>query len=318
MSLVFFAGALGLLGYLVSRAGWDKLAAAITQLGVGGALLVVLVGFLETLLDAVALQRALCGLLSLPRVLCANSTGAIINSLVPWEAGEVAKGAILGRQAPTTSTITAVVIWNYAFKLTRPIVSLVAAVTGALFWKAAPDAVVGVVLAANVLAFAPYAILRLVLRAGPARLLARVVSSIPSKRIRSSSLIARAQAVDMAVASFASTHRAEYTAVITSQLAARLFSFSALYVTARLVGYDYGIAEVALLYAGMNVADYVIAVLPTRIGVSEGVAFAIFQLYGLPPSAGVIIFLILRFKTLVSNGIPAAFALYWLEPSASA
>lgn len=316
-SLAFFFGALGLLWYLINRAGWDKVSAAIATLGVGGAVVVVFVGFLESLLDAVALERALCGLLSLTRVLCANCTGSIINTFVPWDAGEVAKGAIMGQQAPTTSTITAVVIWNYAFKLTRPIISLAAAIIGALFWKAAPDAIIGVVLAANVLAFAPYIVLRLVFRAGPAKLLVRAVSVIPIVRRRSSSLIAGAQAVDASVASFASTHRAEYVAVIASQLAARFVSFWALYITARLVGYDYGVAQMALVYAGLNVADYVIAALPTRVGVSEGAAFAIFQLYGMQPAAGLIIYLILRFKMLVSNGLPAAFALFWFEPSKS-
>lgn len=78
------------------------------------------------------------------------------------------------------------------------------------------------------------------------------------------------------------------------------------------------LAQASLIYATINVADYVIAVLPARLGVSEGTSFLVFEFLGLDPSIGVIMYVILRLQTITANGLlsPTAF-LSWREPVAT-
>ena len=51
-----------------------------------------------------------------------------------------------------------------------------------------------------------------------------------------------------------------------------------------------------------------ITIVPARLGVSEGAAFGIFKLIGLPPQTGVIMYVVFRIKSLVTTGVLAPFA----------
>jgi uncharacterized membrane protein YbhN (UPF0104 family) len=91
------------------------------------------------------------------------------------------------------------------------------------------------------------------------------------------------------------------------QAFARSTGWLSIYAAFRLVGLPYGFPEATLMYATMNVAEYVIAVLPARIGVSEGTAFFAFKFLGLNPSLGVVVYVILRVRTILANGLLAPF-----------
>jgi hypothetical protein len=70
----------------------------------------------------------------------------------------------------------------------------------------------------------------------------------------------------------------------------------------------YGFAEATLVYATMNVAEYVIAILPARVGVAEGTAFFAFKFLGLDPASGLILYVVLRVRTIFVNGVLTPFA----------
>ena len=76
----------------------------------------------------------------------------------------------------------------------------------------------------------------------------------------------------------------------------------------RALGAHYSFGQVALAYATLNVAEFVTAVLPARVGVSEGSSFFLFQFIGLDPVLGVIMAVILRVRTIVANGVITPFA----------
>ena len=68
----------------------------------------------------------------------------------------------------------------------------------------------------------------------------------------------------------------------------------------------------------MNVAEYVIAILPARVGVSEGTAFFAFKFLGLDPTLGLILYVVLRVRTVFVNGVLTPFAfLDWKGKKAS-
>jgi hypothetical protein len=58
----------------------------------------------------------------------------------------------------------------------------------------------------------------------------------------------------------------------------------------------------------MNVAEYVIALLPARVGVSEGTAFVVFKLYGLDASTGLVLYTFLRVRNILIHALLTPFA----------
>jgi len=68
----------------------------------------------------------------------------------------------------------------------------------------------------------------------------------------------------------------------------------------------------------MNVAEYVVAVLPARVGVSESSSFFLFKFLGLDPVLGVIMCVILRVRTIVANGVVTPLAFLDWKPAAPA
>ena len=310
VDLVFFVAAVALLAYLLDKIGWSEIGRALVGLGVTGVIVIAALGFSENVFDAAALRAALRNQLGLLRVLVANSAGAFINGLLPWDLGEVAKGALLGSKASTHDKVSGIVLWNYAFKLSRPIVSLTAAGVGALLWDGLPPGVLGVVFLANLAAFVPYLVLRVVIRAGAASKLVRLLKRIPRLGARADRLVDAAQRLDDEVRDFAKERPGAYATIVLTQIGARLSSWMALYAITHFLGFGFSFGQVALIYAGLNVAEYVITVLPARIGVAEGAAFGLFQVYGLEPAAGVLMYLVLRLKNLATNGVVAPLATY--------
>ncbi len=304
-----FTTALALLAVLLHRVGWDAIGSALAGVGWGFAALIAATGFSENALDALALRSAL-GKARYARVLLANSAGSLVNLLLPWDLGEVAKGALLGSEAPVSDRVAGIVIWNYLFKLTRPIVSLGAAVAGAVLHAGVlADDVIHVVLAANVVAFLPYVVLRLVLGAGPARLVLRLTQLVPALAQRTSRFVASAESLDAAVRDFARERPRDHALVLAAQIGARLSTCAGLFVIIAALGLGYDLGLVLLLYAGLNVAEYVLTVLPARIGVAETAAYGLFAVYGLDPAAGLVVYVVLRLRVLATNGAIAPFAL---------
>jgi hypothetical protein len=101
-------------------------------------------------------------------------------------------------------------------------------------------------------------------------------------------------------------------------LVARATGWASIYVALNALGMECGFGQASLLYATVNVADYIVAVLPARVGVSEGTSYFIFKFLGLDPVTGVIMYVVLRIRTILANGLltPAAF-FNWKAPTVS-
>ena len=153
-----------------------------------------------------------------------------------------------------------------------------------------------------------FLVLRLAIRYGAAKGFLKVLRLIPGLRKHPDHWITMAQAIDHEIRHFWRERPRDYLKVFVMQSLARTTGWISLYVAFRLVGLPYGFYEATLVYATMNVAEYVIAILPARVGVSEGTAYFAFQFLGLDPKMGVVVYVILRLRTVAANGILAPLA----------
>ena len=65
----------------------------------------------------------------------------------------------------------------------------------------------------------------------------------------------------------------------------------------------------------MNTAELLITLVPARLGVAEGAAFGIFKMCGLQAQTGVIMYVVLRLKSLATTGVLAPFAFLRVGPA---
>jgi uncharacterized membrane protein YbhN (UPF0104 family) len=95
------------------------------------------------------------------------------------------------------------------------------------------------------------------------------------------------------------------------QVGARFCNLVALWVIARPLAMPSNISSVLLIYAAMAASDYVVMLIPAKIGVSEGATFFLFRLLGLDPALGLIIGVVARLRGIFSQA-PFALAAYWV------
>ena len=306
--MVAVTAAIVVLFWLLHRVGWSTIRTAVYSVGWMGAAVLVGLALTESFLDGAALWTIVRSGLPWRFAVVVNAAGALLNLVLPWESGEVLKGSFLRRSLGSKDAIAGTIIWNYVFKISRPAVSALTAVLG---WALGRHLVyrftIGLVLLANLLAFAPYVLLRVLIRFGAAGGLLRILRFIPGVRRHPAHWVELARNIDLQVQTFWKTRPADYLRVFVLQAIARSTGWLSIYAAFRLVGLPYGFPEATLMYATMNVAEYVIAILPARVGVSESTAFFAFKFLGMNPSLGVVVYVILRVRTIVANGLLAPF-----------
>ena len=306
---------IAVLVWLLHRMGWQAVGAAVARVGWGGAAVLLALAFVESSLDGAALWTVMGTRLHLGVAIAVNAAGTMLNLVLPWESGEILKGGLLHDQFGAGEAISGTVLWNYVFKLSRPAVSLSSAVVALLLCRDVDSLLIALLIAANVLAFSPYVVLRVLIRYGAAQGLLRVLRLIPIVRRHPARWLALARNIDAQVKTFGRDHRAAYVRAFLLQATARLIGWSAIYLIFRTMGLGYTFGQASLVCATMNVADYVIAILPARVGVSEGTAFFVFKLFGLDPAMGLIIYTVLRARSMLASGVLAPFAFVKWNPA---
>ncbi len=315
---VLFVSAVAGLFWLLGKIGWPAILAAFHRIGVVGAIVILTLGFIENLLDAYALRASLRHRARLFSVGLANGTGALINALLPWEIGEVAKAALLHRVAAPRDAVSATMISNYAFKISRPLLTTFASLVAiALRPSELPVSIMFWVLTGNLLGFLPFGVIRLLVARGMAETLVRLLGRVPFLRGRQERWLSAARNLDIDVRSFDRTNPARYWSVVGAQVAARFAAWMSVLASVRFMGLGYSFGLVAVIFAAFNVAEFLITIFPVRLGVAEGASFAVFTLFGLDPATGVILYVVLRLKALGSNAAWLPFALVPLRDRGS-
>ena len=300
--------AVGLLVWLLDRIGWDEIGDSFERVGWTGAVLLLLLGFVETFLDSAAFNAALFGRVGALRSMAYSGAGAIVNIIIPWEAGEAVKGTLLTRHVSTSEAIQGTVLWNYLFKLSRPAVAVAASLFAVVVGHGVDPLMAWLVVGASVVALAPYFVFKVLLHFGALEMGVRFLKKIRVLRQDTQGIAKAAHELDDRMRSFKKDSPKAYYAILLYQSLARIVAMVSWGVAMRLVGLDYGVGLIALLYAALSVSGYLIMLFPVRIGVTEGTGYLIFALLGLDGGTGLIIAVIMRLKGLLANGIPGVFA----------
>lgn len=298
--LLALAGA-GLLVWVAGRIGWDTLGAAFTRLGLAGGAAVVALGLVESILDGLALHRVSLGRVSAVYAVAVNSAGTVVNSAIPYEAGEVAKGLLLRRRA--AGTVTGLLVWNYVWKLSKPLAGVVALALGAGLSRALPPRALLAVGAGCALMFLPYVVLRSVVRARPAERLMRLGARLPRLGAAAERFVAGATRLDTEMVGFLGAHRGPFVAALALQIAGRLVGVVTVGVILATVAPDVDPWSAGALYAALSASDLVLMFIPVRLGVGESAYYVLFSALGLDPALGLIIGVVLRLRQLVANGL---------------
>lgn len=300
--------ALAGLAYLLHRIGWDRIGQSLLSLGWHGVTLLLLLDVMEAVFDSLAFRASIPEPVGLIPVVGTNLAGGLLNRFIPWEAGEVLKGALLRRHVSGVAAITGTVLWNYLFKLSKPVVILAAALVG-LLWGA-PLGQTGVwILVAAVIAFLPYLGLYLLFRVGVAHRLSSLLARVRLLGRSPEALLDKAREVDRGLRDFLRNRPRQYALTLVYQILARLASLAALHAVLILLGQPFSIATTCALWAALSVMSYLVGLLPTRLGTTEAGAFFVFKLVGLDPPVGLMAQLILTLKAVVVSGLLAALAL---------
>lgn len=309
IQLVCVTGSLAGLAWLLGRIGWVTVGSALQRVGWPALAMLMLLGWIETVTDGAALWVVMGQRLRLGFAVTVNAAGSMLNLILPWESGEVLKGTLLHGQFGTQPAVSGTIIWNYVFKISRPTLSMAAALCACALCHETDGFHLGVILAANALAFVPYLGLRLLVRYGAAAGFLRILAFVPVLRRHPGHWVEVARQIDREVRLFWRERPVAYLKVFFLQIVARTTGWASYAVALRALGAHYSFGQVALAYATLNVAEYVVAVLPARVGVSEGSSFFLFKFLGLDPVLGVIMTVILRVRTIAANGVitPLAF-----------
>ena len=146
---------------------------------------------------------------------------------------------------------------NYALKIARPAVLLLAALVGLLGETEIDLHLRQLIVLAAVLSFLPYLLLRVVVHRGAVGAVMRIAGKLPLLRRASAGLLSRSLArdVDGEVRQFWRQHRADWMLVLLFQCVGRIAGCLTVYIALHALGLDYSLSRAALIYAAISVAD---------------------------------------------------------------
>lgn len=308
IQLVCVLGSFGALVWLLHRVGWSTIHRAVLTMGWLSAVLLLLLAFAEGCLDGLALRIVAGKSIRTSFAIVVNSAGSLLNLVLPWESGEILKGSLINGPLGTSTAVSSVLIWNYVFKLSRPAFALLAALAALYLNSDVPASTLRLVVAANLAGFLPYLILRVAIHFGATGKLINLIRYLPVLRRSPAEWVALARNVDEQVKRFWNDRPVAYIQVFVLQFVARSTGCLSLLVGFRAIGLPYGLAQATLLHATMNVAEYLIGLLPARVGVGESTAYVVFKLYGFDASLGLVLYTVLRVRNILLHGCIAPFA----------
>ncbi len=300
--ILFVSASLALLLWLLDRVGWGKIAEYATRLGFSGMVVVLGLGVFHSILGGLALKKSLLEDVSLLYVHVANQAGAIVNRVIPWEAGEVVKVTLLNQRISSKTSISGIIIWNYLLKLTKPIATLCSATIAWIFGSSQMSDLALWMILASILAFTPYLIFKVLVHIGLANIAARVLRLVRIVRRDPDRVVAKAREIDNVVRTFSKTNTSAYFQIILLQFASYILSWIIVYAVLVFIGYDYDFATTGMIWTGFALMAYLVGLLPSRIGTTEASGWFLFKLLGLDPAAGLMVQCILTMRTIIVSG----------------
>jgi hypothetical protein len=309
---LILVAALGGLFLLLHHIGWEKVLAYSGRLGWLGLFLLLSFALAESCLDAFALWLAVRKHAGFFSCLAINSAGGLTNKIIPLETGEVLKAGLMTQKSAARTAVSGVILWNYIFKLSKPTAILTAALAVFLIGDMPNRELSWAILGASLLSFLPFIGIHMIIRSGPASATLKLLNRLRLLRRESFDLLIHdAQFIDTTIRHFRKRELLVFLKIFGLQYFARLMDWLSLCVALNMMdpalGYSFFLC--GAIYVGFNILSYLLLILPTRIGTAEGGGYVIFSLYGLNPSLGVLVQLILGIVKVIVNLIPALFLL---------
>ena len=305
------AGGFAFLGWLLFvHIGVDQLGAALRRIGLGAVLVVLALGWVENLVDCEALRRSMLGRVKYGWTVVASGAGGFVNTIIPFEAGEVVKAALLRQHSTNSRVVSGLVIWNYVWKLAKPAALAVFFLAALSLGHVFPRNLHWPVAAGVALCFVPYVALRILLHQRPAERLLRLLSRVPRLSKKAASWVAAGTRLDEEVRDFHKHHRRAYLQVLGLTFVGRFVSVPGVQLLLEQVGLPSDYGSVLFLIVASAVWDYALMLVPARVGVSEGGVYLLYQFLGLDPAAAIALSIVGRVRSLVVSGPSALIAAF--------
>ncbi|RKY51937.1 MAG: hypothetical protein DRP93_09015 [Candidatus Neomarinimicrobiota bacterium] len=291
--------------FLLKYIGFNKVDEAFQSIGLKGALIITIFGFSENFFDALALKYSFIKKLPILKVWVLNCAGSIVNTVIPWDAGEVVKGTLVSKFLTLSESISGIVLWNYFHKLSRSLSLVFIVVVSLIFGTDLNSALLWIVIVVVAISFVPYLFMKLLINAEISHKLLKFLSSFWKKDY--SNLIKKTKKLDKTLKNFKKENPHNFKRVFLFQFSARIISWLTFVVVAFMVGFDAPFAEVSLLYCAVNLGMYIFSIIPVKIGVGEGASYVIFSFFGFDGGIGLLITFILRLKAIFTLGVLSLF-----------
>ncbi len=302
VKLLFFLLSLYLLYYLLDHIGFDNVVDSFYKIGITGAVILLIMGLLENVLDSASLKYSSLQNVPLYKIHAINSLGGILNSVFPWETGEVVKGVMIKKDATFNESVLGVVLYNYLFKVTKPIAIFLVIIISVILKVEADVTYIVLIFLACFVSFIPYIFITLLIKYSAVSKFTRLLERIIKKDL--SSWKEKIGMFEEAVTKFRKDKNKSFFLVVLLQVSARLISTVTFLVTAYILGDIKEIFAILLLAnAAINLANYVVMLVPAKLGMTESTSFFIFSMLGLDGGFGIMIALIMRIKALITQAL---------------
>ena len=308
IKLLFFLLSILFFYYLLRHIGFDKIGQTFRHIGIYGASILLIAGLFENVFDAASLQYATPQRTVLWKILSINSVGGLMNTLLPWDMGEVIKGALIKKHASLKDSVTGVVLYNLIFKLSKPLVIFGAILVVFLFPSEHDWTLLLLLLGASFLSFIPFFFISLMLKFSLTTHLFSLLSRFSKRDYRA--FLAKTRSFEIGLEQFRRERSGDYYRVLLLQIFARVVSLITFLIVARLLESEYSFEILLIANAYINLANYIAMLIPAKLGVTEGTSYLVFSMLGLDGGIGVMIALVLRIKALFTMTLSSILLLF--------
>jgi len=305
----FFLLSLVLMYYLLDHIGFANIKDSFIKIGFVGAATLVLMGFVENVLDSASLKYASPKNIPLYKVHAINSVGGILNSVFPWEAGEFVKSILIKKDTTLNEAVMGVVLYNFIFKISKPVAIFVTMIA-AIFLKVESDITyIVLIFASSLISFIPYIAISLLIKFSAVTKISKLAGKVTKRDL--SVFIDKVDQFESAVSKFRQRRGKSFFLVFFLQFSGRMMSLITFLLAAWLIGDVTDIFAILILsHAAINLANYVVMLVPAKLGVAESTSYLIFSMLGLDGGFGIMVTLILRIKALFTQGVSCLLLLF--------
>ena len=312
LNLGAFALGVTFLVIMIRQLGYAQVASYLANVG-WGFFWLVLIHIFTTFGDVYSLKVAVHHKEFTPfRATMIALSGAAINSLTPFgEAGEALKVNMMGSYVPVRQSVSAVVVWNFLYRITKWIIVFSAPFLILLFEQGqgnfTPWMVAGIFVA-SLICFLPTLLYALVIWKGAARIIINFLRRLPVlKKKNWEKIMAAAEDTDRQMSAFTRARRRDAFVIMGLLLFARLMAILEIWAVMRMIGHPISYIVAMFLFSGGTVVRTLISISPVQIGVVEAGGGALFHLLGLPVDVGFTQMFIRRLRMMLFNMIGLVF-----------